>query len=467
MGIDVDSRQPVAGSKRQTGWVEEKVVFADLNQLMFEMQCDQIIGTSSDATNNLATCYYDSSTTSFKNKNGAAVAFLDGDRIAWRGLDTITANVDISTIDDLDHVMFQGVTIDLLAYDLDLGLGQRGEIDLSGTGTLTVQGSDGLRIKTGGSLTVVVLSGDKILNNVIEADNLAIEWEATNLAVEIATVATLDVDASKIQLVDSNNTIKIIEPLDLTFTMPTDLNAGSEKPSTWYEAYVGANSAGGLERKLVPILTGTTTSTSSGNLPDTSATFLSDLVLQNSIVLNKTDGTLTTVSSDAVSEITAPLADDIFTIGEDYEIYLTPTFSSGYDFRAGLVEVFNGSGNDFEKIKYKQPTKIPEYDKRTARAWVNFNGTGTVDINDSFNVSSITDNGVGQYSISFINPLADGSYAVAASGDLNGVTLNSNHAVIAGLKTANGFSIRCVNNVGSDLVADFVSVTAVVFGSGG
>ena len=53
-----------------------------------------------------------------------------------------------------------------------------------------------------------------------------------------------------------------------------------------------------------------------------------------------------------------------------------------------------------------------------AKAWVNFNGTGTVAIRDSFNVSSITDDGsVGSYSINFTNAFADTNYvAIGFSG---------------------------------------------------
>lgn len=47
-----------------------------------------------------------------------------------------------------------------------------------------------------------------------------------------------------------------------------------------------------------------------------------------------------------------------------------------------------------------------------AKAWVNFNGTGTVAIRASFNVSSITDNGVGDYTVNFTNALTDANYAV-------------------------------------------------------
>ena len=45
------------------------------------------------------------------------------------------------------------------------------------------------------------------------------------------------------------------------------------------------------------------------------------------------------------------------------------------------------------------------------RAWVNFNGTGTVAIRASGNVSSITDNGVGDYTVNFTTAMPDVNYA--------------------------------------------------------
>jgi hypothetical protein len=47
-----------------------------------------------------------------------------------------------------------------------------------------------------------------------------------------------------------------------------------------------------------------------------------------------------------------------------------------------------------------------------ALAWVNFNGTGTVAIRSSYNVSSITDNGTGDYTVNFATALSDANYAV-------------------------------------------------------
>lgn len=50
-----------------------------------------------------------------------------------------------------------------------------------------------------------------------------------------------------------------------------------------------------------------------------------------------------------------------------------------------------------------------------ATAWVNFDGSGTISMRDSANVSSLTDNGTGDYSINFTTALADANYAVTGA----------------------------------------------------
>ena len=49
------------------------------------------------------------------------------------------------------------------------------------------------------------------------------------------------------------------------------------------------------------------------------------------------------------------------------------------------------------------------------RAWVNFNGTGTVAIRASGNVSSITDNGTGDYTVNFTTAMPDANYLYPTS----------------------------------------------------
>ena len=59
------------------------------------------------------------------------------------------------------------------------------------------------------------------------------------------------------------------------------------------------------------------------------------------------------------------------------------------------------------------------------RAWVNFNGTGTVAIRASGNVSSITDSGTGQYVVNFTTAMSDANYSVSLSGQrASGATNN-------------------------------------------
>jgi hypothetical protein len=57
-----------------------------------------------------------------------------------------------------------------------------------------------------------------------------------------------------------------------------------------------------------------------------------------------------------------------------------------------------------------------------AKAWVNFNGTGTVAIRESGNVSSITDNTTGDYTVNFTTAMPDTNYSMAGAAKYNGST---------------------------------------------
>ena len=68
--------------------------------------------------------------------------------------------------------------------------------------------------------------------------------------------------------------------------------------------------------------------------------------------------------------------------------------------RTAVADVLNATGS------------APMY---ACRAWVNFNGIGTVAIRASGNVSSITDNGTGDYTVNFATAMPDANYAMSAS----------------------------------------------------
>lgn len=69
--------------------------------------------------------------------------------------------------------------------------------------------------------------------------------------------------------------------------------------------------------------------------------------------------------------------------------------------------------NTIDSLNGTDEISMPTMETRFATAWVNFNGTGTVAIRDSYNVSSITDNSTGNYTVNFTNTLANDDYALS------------------------------------------------------
>ena len=93
------------------------------------------------------------------------------------------------------------------------------------------------------------------------------------------------------------------------------------------------------------------------------------------------------------------------------------------------------------------------------RAWVNFNGTGTVAIRGSGNVSSITDNGTGDYTVNFATALPDANYAaVATSGD-NDLAQIVFFADVTTPRTASLIRIRTTNTAFALTDCAFVNVS--------
>jgi hypothetical protein len=85
------------------------------------------------------------------------------------------------------------------------------------------------------------------------------------------------------------------------------------------------------------------------------------------------------------------------------------------------------------------------------RAWVNFNSSsGTPTISAQFNVSSITDNGAGLYTVNFSNAMSDANYAVTAMADgiYNGTICSIGHGDSDNTGMASG-SVRVEGRGGS------------------
>jgi len=94
-----------------------------------------------------------------------------------------------------------------------------------------------------------------------------------------------------------------------------------------------------------------------------------------------------------------------------------------------------------------------------ARAWVNFNGTGVVAIRASGNVSSITDNGVGDYTINFTTAMTDANYAATGMG-MNEVFCQ---VIVRSTIAATASALRIVAQLPNVDVGDPTVVSVAVF----
>jgi len=82
-----------------------------------------------------------------------------------------------------------------------------------------------------------------------------------------------------------------------------------------------------------------------------------------------------------------------------------------------------------------------------AKAWVHFDGSGTVDIDASFNIGSLTDNGTGNYTTAFSSSMNSATYSITTA-----CNYNDSQADIAGstTRTSSQTTIDCLHDSGSD-----------------
>ena len=92
------------------------------------------------------------------------------------------------------------------------------------------------------------------------------------------------------------------------------------------------------------------------------------------------------------------------------------------------------------------------------RAWVNFNGTGTVAIRSSGNVSSITDNGTGNYTVNFTTAMSDANYCANVTRARSNANASTS-IVSSGVLTTSVRVWTIVSTTGSVEDSDYVFVS--------
>jgi hypothetical protein len=170
--------------------------------------------------------------------------------------------------------------------------------------------------------------------------------------------------------------------------------------------------------------------------------------------------------------------------GENTNVFITSGYDSGIRYVSRLRTDFNGvfsiatgsGSNTVAPSSNSQTVRLNITDAgllqfnsgygsvATAygcRAWVNFNGTGTVSIRASGNVSSITDNGTGSYRVNFTTAMTDVNYSVCATANngANYVALIAAPEISA--STASYAQINTARSV--DFVFDARDVDVAIF----
>ena len=118
------------------------------------------------------------------------------------------------------------------------------------------------------------------------------------------------------------------------------------------------------------------------------------------------------------------------------------------------------------KVNSITPVTAGSEDYFLSRAWVNFNGTGTVAIRQDGNVSSITDNGTGNFDINFSSTMTDADYSVNAgaiqdNGSALVAVLRIHRNSTPGTSSVQINTTRAYNDSGSNTDCDITNVSIV------
>lgn len=114
------------------------------------------------------------------------------------------------------------------------------------------------------------------------------------------------------------------------------------------------------------------------------------------------------------------------------------------------------------KVNTIEPAVIGSETYFLSKAWINFNGTGTPAARSSGNVSSITDDGTGRYTLTLTSPIVDVNYATVASASKDSTEPGIAGETDGGItKSTTAVQIGVINDGGALIDATYISVVIV------
>ena len=174
---------------------------------------------------------------------------------------------------------------------------------------------------------------------------------------------------------------------------------------------------------------------------------------------NATDGLALTADNTGILQIKTGTGSGTtaLTIDASQNATFAGTLASGAITSTGAISGTTGSFSGNMSFNSGYGSAAVAYG---CRAWVNFNGTGTVAIRASGNVSSITDGGVGVYTVNFTTAMPDANYSFSTCGAREPASALVTYAANTGV-AAGSLLINTASNAFA--ATDFATVTVSIF----
>jgi hypothetical protein len=382
---------------------------------------------------------------------------------SWTPTATATAlNTEIKKISAIGGAAVADDTIHVTASDTSSDVYTVREIGLFLTdGTLLAVYSQSAAIITKGAETVALIAADLVITGLpagsVTVGDVTFDYpQATETVKGVAEIAT----TAEAQAGTDDS--RFLTPAKLQDVTSTETRKGVVELATATETIQGADAQRAVTPAGLAALTATDTRRGLVELA-TSAETVAGVDNQRAVTPASLNDRTATVDRRGIVE----LATDAETqTGTDAQRAVTPASLASLTAsttRAGLVELATNTetaeGLDSERAVTPSALRLsPGH----ARAWVVFNGFGTVAIINSHNVASITDRGLGKYTINFATPFGSSNYCwVGSSRQWN----NSDDSgtvspTLSETKTVNGLQITTTE--GNNLI-DSTEVCVAIF----
>lgn len=207
----------------------------------------------------------------------------------------------------------------------------------------------------------------------------------------------------------------------------------------------------------------------SGNLSFGSASTAASALTGNTLASGVTASSLTSVGTLTSLTVSGSITGSIASSNISGALFTLGSTSITRGSTHSTITVTNSRASNFQDSAGNNGSTPLQISQGRAKSWVNFNGSGTVSIRDSLNVSSIVDNGTGDYAVNFSSAMSNSDYSAVVShshdSPANGGS-NTRQIGLMNTYTSNGFriTIELPNTSVGQSRSDSNRVTAAVFG---